>query len=482
MAYGVVALTVLVAMLGGGCQRMSDAPAAEFLGDRYLLQSDTALALYEEIRDLPIVDAHNHADIAEIVENRPWSDIWQVEGATDHYVWEVMRKRGVPENKITGDAPNHDKWQALAEVFPQLVGNPTYEWVHLDLKRRFGIDGVIRPDTADAIWERTLAAFQQPEFQPQAVLEVMNVEVMCTTDDPTVHLPYHERARDEIKHTRILPTWRPDKAMNIEKATWRQLVDRLAAETDLDTSTLNGFLEALQATHDVFDVLGCVASDHGLTVPYGHLVDPDRAARIHDTVIGGGTPTEGEAIDYHAFMLHRFAEMNAATGWVMQLHIGAVRDYRDSLFETLGPDTGGDISDQRIAIVEPLREFLNAFDGSLEIVLYSVDPTHQPSLATIARAFPKVSLGAPWWWNDSPYGMETQLRCVGTVDLLANHAGMVTDSRKLISFGSRTEMFRRVLGNVVGDMVERGQMPRREATDLVRSLAYERPKELFFER
>jgi glucuronate isomerase len=461
---------------------MDHAPAAEFLGDRYLLRSDTALALYEEIRDLPIVDAHNHADIAEIVEDRPWTDIWQVEGATDHYVWEMMRKRGVPEDLITGEASNRDKWTALAGVFPQLAGNPTYEWVHLDLMRRFGIDEVIRPESADAIWERTSAALQTPEYRPQAVLEAMKVEVMCTTDDPTVHLPFHERARVEVEHTRILPTWRPDKAMNIEKATWRPQVDRLAQETDIDTSRLDGFLKGLQATHDVFDVLGCVASDHGLTVPYGQLVDPERAARIHDTAYEGGVPTEAEVADYHAFMLHRFAEMNAASGWVMQLHIGAIRDYRDWLFESLGPDTGGDISDQRIAIVEPLREFLNAFDGALEIVLYSVDPTHQPSLATIARAFPNVSLGAPWWWNDSPHGMETQLRYVATVDLLANHAGMVTDSRKLMSFGSRTEMFRRVLCNVVGGMVERGQTPRAEAADLVRSLAYERPKKLFFER
>jgi glucuronate isomerase len=166
----------------------------------------------------------------------------------------------------------------------------------------------------------------------------------------------------------------------------------------------------------------------------------------------------------------------------MQLHIGAVRDYRDSLSDTLGPDTGGDVSDQQIPIVEPLRDFLNAFDGRLQIVLYCLDPGHQPSLTTVARAFPGVSLGVPWWFNDSPYGMEIQLRYVGTVDLLANSAGMVTDSRKLISFGSRTEMFRRALSEIVGGMVERGQIPMPEAGDLVRSIAYERPKALFFGR
>jgi glucuronate isomerase len=479
-AYGLTLVLSSLATLWG-C-RMCDEGSNEFLGGGYLLDSASARKLYDGIGDLPIVDAHSHADIVEIVENRPWSDIWQVEGATDHYVWQLMRKRGVPEEKITGGASNRDKWQALAEVFPQLVGNPTYEWIHLDLKRRFGLDEVVRPETADTIWERTSAALQQPEFRPQAVLEAMKVEIMCTTDDPTVHLPFHERALEEIENTRILPTWRPDKAINIENETWRALVDRLAQETDVDTSTVDGFLKALQATHDVFDVLGCVASDHGLTVPWGHEVDQEWAARIHLKAIEGGSLSDDEIADYHGFMLHRFAEMNAATGWVMQLHIGAIRDYRDALFEGLGPDTGGDISDQQIPIAEPLREFFNAFDGRLEIVLYSVDPTHQPTLATIARAYPTLSLGAPWWWNDSPHGMENQLRYMATVGLLANHAGMVTDSRKLISFGSRTEMFRRVLCKVVGDMVERGQMPRTEAFGLVQSLAYERPKKLFFER
>jgi glucuronate isomerase len=459
---------------------MPESPSAEFLGDGYLMGSETARQLYLEIRDLPIVDAHNHADIVEIVENRAWTDIWQVEGATDHYVWEMMRKRGVPEEKITGDASSHDKWLALTGVFPQLVGNPTYEWIHLDLKRRFGVDEVIRPDTAETIWQQTSARLAEPDMRPQQVLEAMNVEVMCTTDDPTVHLPHHERARDEISHTRILPTWRPDKAMNVEKDFWRPMVDRLARETEFDTSTLDGFEQALKTTHEYFQVMGCVASDHGLTVPFGHMVDPAWAGRIHRKAYDGGELTVDEIADYHAYMLHLFGSLNAAAGWVMQLHIGAVRDYRDWLYETLGADSGGDVSAQQIPIVEPLSDFLNAFDGRLQIVLYCVDPTHQPSLTTVARAFPTVSLGVPWWFNDSPYGMETQLRYVATVDLLANSAGMVTDSRKLISFGSRTEMFRRVLCSVVGEMVDRGQMPMPEAVDLVTSIAYERPRQLFF--
>jgi glucuronate isomerase len=461
---------------------MHDERSIEFLGDSYLLDSKAARSLFEKIRELPIVDTHNHADIVEIVENESWSDIWEVEGATDHYVWEMMRKRGVDEELITGGADNHDKWLALAEIFPQLAGNPTYEWLHLDLRRRFGIDSVLSRATAESIWERTQASLAEPNMRPQALLEAMNVEVMCTTDDPTVSLPHHERAKNEIQHTRILPTWRPDKAMKIQWEGWRNWVQALGEETGEEVATLDGFLAALRATHDYFDGLGCVASDHGVTVPWSQDVDPVRARRIHEQAMAGRRITDDQVTDYHAFMLREFARMNAASNRVMQIHIGAVRDYRDTLYRTLGPDTGGDISDHSIEIVENLRPLLNEMDGRLQIVLYCIDPGHTASLATIARAFPNVSLGAPWWFNDSPNGMEASLRYVATVDLLSNHAGMVTDSRKLMSFGSRTEMWRRAMSNVVGEMVERCQMPLEAAEDLVVGLAYGYPKQLFFER
>ena len=459
---------------------MTDGKAPEFLGNSYLLNSDSARELYETIRNLPIVDAHNHADIVEIVENQPWSDIWEVEAATDHYVWELMRRRGVNEKLITGDTDNHDKWLALAEIFPQLAGNPTYEWIHLDLKRHFGIGETISTSTAESVWERTKAALAEPGMRPQAVLDAMKVEVMCTTDDPTMSLPNHERAAKEIADTRILPTWRPDKAMKIQWDGWSDWVSALGTETGEDASSLDGFLSALRATHDYFDSLGCVASDHGVTVPWSHDVDPVRARRIHQQAMAGRRVTDDQIGDYHAFLLREFARMNASSDWVMQIHIGAVRDYRGRLLRSLGPDSGGDVSDHSIEIADNLRPLLNEMDGRLRLVLYCIEPGHAASLATIARAFPNISLGAPWWFNDSPRGMETSLKYVSTVDLLANHAGMVTDSRKLISFGSRTEMWRRTVCNVVGEMVERGQVPFDAAESLVNGLAHDRSKALFF--
>ncbi|WP_136687390.1 glucuronate isomerase [Halorhabdus amylolytica] len=450
-----------------------------FIDDTYLLETDTALDLYDAIADEPILDPHSHVDLEEVVENDGWSDIWEVQGATDHYVWELMRKRGVDEEKITGDASNKEKWLALAEVFPEFVGNPTYEWVHLDLKRRFDIEKRIGPETAEEIWTETKELLDGPEYTPQALLKEMNVEVMCSTDDPTDDLADHERAAEELDGIDVKPTWRPDRALKVDADGWLDFVVELQEARGIDTSDLEGFLAAMADSHDYFEDHGCVASDLGIEQPISNPVSEDRAALIYERAYSGATLDPEEVRDFEAFVLEKIGEWNRETDWVTQLHIGAVRDYRWSLYDELGPDTGGDISTQDIELVDSLEYFFNTFDEELEIVLYTVDPTHYPTTASIARAFPNVSLGAAWWFNDSPFGMEQQLNYVGTVDLLSNYAGMVSDSRKLVSYGSRFEMFRRSLANAVGDMVERGQIPEPEAHDLVEHMAYDRPKELF---
>jgi len=452
----------------------------EFLGENYLLDNKTGEKLYQEVKDLPIVDAHNHGDVEEIIKNEGWNDIWEIEGATDHYVWEMMRKRGVPEDKITGNATNKEKWIALAEVFPEIAGNPTYEWIHLDLKRRFDIKENISKETAEMIWEKTQTMLKTADMKPQRLLRDMNVKIMCTTDDPTSTLEYHQEAAKEIEGIQILPTWRPDRAMNIEKKDWKVFVNEMGERYDEDTSTLSAFLNSLQKSHDFFDENGCKASDHGLLEPISYQVDEDLVSDIYEKAYNGGTLTEDEIRDYKAYLLIEFGQMNSETNWVTQLHIGAVRNYRDSLYEEVGPDSGGDISTHQIEIADNLRYFVNEFDQRLKIVLYSMAPNHWSTLATISRAFPNVSLGAAWWLTDSPYGMEEQLRLISSIDLLANFAGMVTDSRKLISYGSRTEMFRRVMSNTIGRMVEKGQIPFDVATDLAKGLAYQQQQDLFF--
>ncbi|MWG33478.1 glucuronate isomerase [Halomarina oriensis] len=450
-----------------------------FLDEDYLLETEAARTLYDGIADLPILDPHSHLDVRELVENEGWNDVWAVEGATDHYVWAAMRARGVPEERITGDASNREKWTALAEVFPELAGSPTYEWVHLDLKRRFGIETPISAATADDIWAETARQLESDEMRPQELLREMSVEVVCSTDDPTSSLDLHERAAEEVEGVDVLPTWRADRAVHVGHREWDAFVDELAEATGIDTSALDGFLDALAATHDHFAAHGCRASDLSVREPVSRPVDRRRAERIYAAERRGEGLTDEERADFAAFVLEYVGELNAEKGWVTQLHVGPVRDYRDDLFERLGSAAGGTVTTNDVDVADGLRHFLNAFDGELDVVLYVVDPTHYPTITTIARAFPNVSVGPAWWFNDSPIGMERQLEYVGSVDLLANHAGMVSDSRKLLSFDSRFELFRRTLANVLGRHVERGQMPMAHATDLAEHVALDRPRELF---
>nr|MDO8086586.1 glucuronate isomerase [Candidatus Sigynarchaeum springense] len=451
-----------------------------FLGDDYLLTNSTGKKIFGTIKDLPILDAHNHANVKEIADNKNYTDIWQVEAATDHYVWELMRKRGVPERLITGDATNEEKWNALAAVFEDFAGNPTYEWIHLDLQRRFGITALANKENANRIWDVSKACLSKPGMRPQELLAAMQVEIMCSTDDPVDMLEHHEALAKVKGIPKILPTWRPDKSMNVFKKDFPDYIKKLEARVGKKIADISGLVSALQATHDYFEKHGCRASDHGIHTPFGYNVPASRADEVFKKRLAGQDVDLAEIRDYISYMMHQYAAMNSKSSWVMQIHIGAVRDYRDMLFDNLGPDTGGDIGDPSIPIVEPLKALLNAFDGKLKIVLYSLDPVHWPAMATITRAFGKdVNLGAAWWFNDSPVGMRRQLEYIGSVDLLANFAGMVTDSRKLISYGSRTEMFRRVLADVLGAMVEKGQVPEVLAIKIAKRVCYDRPKEFF---
>lgn len=451
-----------------------------FLDENYLLTSPIAKKIFAEIQSLPILDAHNHANVKEIFENKPYTDIWQVEAASDHYVWEMMRKRGVNEEYITGNRTNQEKWLALANIFEDLAGNPSYEWIHLDLQRRLGIKTLINKQTGLEIWNESQKILQQSEKYPQSLLREMNVEVMCSTDDPLDSLELHQQLQKSLKSPKILPTWRPDKAVNIFKKDFPDYISKLGQRVKKNMTTIDDVVDALQTTHIFFEKHGCVASDHGVQIPYGYEVPKTLAEAAFQKRLSGDSLSSKEIQDYMSYMFNEIGEMNAKSNWVTQIHIGAVRDIRNSLFNKLGPDVGGDVSDHLIEILNPLREFLNRFDNRLKVVLYSLDPTHWPTLATLSRAFgEKVNLGSAWWFNDSPIGMRRQLEYIGTVDLLMNFAGMVTDSRKLMSYGSRTEMFRRTLSDVLGSLVERGQIPEELAVRTAKFICYDGPKHFF---
>jgi len=451
-----------------------------FLDERYLLTSDVAAELYAAVKDLPLIDPHNHADVKEIAENKPYTDIWQAEAATDHYVWEMLRKRGVDERCVTGNASNEEKWLGMAGVFDSLAGNPTYEWVHLDLKRQLGIDDLLCADTGKAIWDRANAKLARYDMRPQSLIRRMNVESMCSTDDPIDSLEHHRALDGSPLAGVVRPTFRPDKTMNIFKDDWRDYISKVEERVGERFTHIGDLIGALQKLHDFFAENGCVASDHGVETPYAFNVSEEEADAIFRKAREGKELSSQDVVGYMSYVFQQFGEMDAAKGWVFQLHIGAIRDVRTALFDTLGPDTGGDVSNHMTDILTPLSPFLNRFDDRLKVVLYTLEPGHQTTLAALTRAFgAKVNLGSAWWLNDSPIGMKRQLEYIGTVDVLANFAGMVSDSRKLLSYGSRHEMFRRVLSDVLGTMVCQGQMPQALAEKTAAYLSYQRPKELF---
>lgn len=451
-----------------------------FLDDKYLLESDSAVAIYAAVKDLPIIDPHNHADVAEIAANGNYSNAWQVFAATDHYVWEVMRKRGVDENSITGSASPKEKWMELARVMPEIAGNPVFEWIHLDLRRRFGITDVLCSENAERIWDEVNAKLATDDFKPLALLKAMNVEVMCSTDDPVDTLEYHTIVNEKAGRIVIRPTWRPDKAMRIHYPGFRDYIAKLGKRFGIEIDSVEKLVEALQKSHDYFAEKGCRASDHDTPHPLPGNATLAEADVIFQRALAGETMSQADIDTYQDYLTIKVAEMDMRAGWVYQMHMCVIRDVRDTLFQSLGMDVGGDISEFYVNIAKPLCGFLNHFDDRLKLVLYSLEPCHQAALAAVARAFGKnVRLGSAWWLNDQPYGMSTQLEYIGNVDVYSCFAGMVSDSRKILSYASRFEMFRRTLSNVLGGLVLKGRMPQEIAEKIAVMMCYTEPKKFF---
>ena len=450
-----------------------------FLGPDYLIGNETGKRIFASVQSLPILDPHNHADVAAIARNEHFKDAWELFAATDHYVWEVLRKAGVPEEKITGSASPHDKFISMANVFDRLAGNPVYEWIHLDL-RFLGISELLNAENGELIWQKVNTVIAEEESRPQALLKRMNVGTMCSTDDPADTLEYHRIVNRDFGRTVVRPTWRPDMAMKAGKDSFPAYIERLGKRWGVRIATLSDLLDVLRKSHDFFAENGCRASDHGLELASSGTGDAEAAAKTFLKAVAGEPVSPEEAANYADYLLGEFGEMNSESGWVMQLHMGAVRDVRDTLFRTIGPDSGGDVSDLFQSHEAKLIRFLNRFDGRLKVVLYCLDQGHQATLAALARAFGStVRLGSAWWLCDTPIGMKRQLEYIGSVDLLSAFAGMVSDSRKLLSYGSRFEMFRRILSSTLGGMVEAGQMPEPVAMKLARTVCYDGPQAFF---
>lgn len=452
-----------------------------FLDENYLITNEAGKRIFSRIASMPVYDAHNHANVAEIAANKPYRDLWQLLAATDHYVWEIMRKCGVAEEYITGSRTPREKFGELARIMPLAVGNPVYEWIHLDLRRCFGIEDLLCEANAEKIWQAGLVELAKPENLPIALLTgKLNIGVMCSTDDPVDLLEDHDKVNAAAGRILVRPTWRPDKAMNIQAAGWNEYIDKLEARFGRPVRTYDDLIQVLRLSHEYFAEHGCRASDHGVTVPPASAAQPALAAQLFRRARDGETLSAEEVSAYQGSFLLDVAGMDADADWVFQYHAGAVRDVRYSLFESLGPDVGGDVCNAAQNFLPGLVQMLNLYDGRLKTVLYTLDPVQMPTLATLARAFgASVRLGSAWWLYDTPIGMRRQLEYIGSVDLLYTFAGMVSDSRKLTSYGSRFEMFRRVLADVLGDLAERGQAPEELLTDIAVRICGDGPKEFF---
>jgi len=449
-----------------------------FIHQDFLLSNPAASTLFHEFAsNCPILDYHCHLPQQDIARNRTWENLSQLWLGGDHYKWRAMRANGIPERLITGNAPDQEKFQAWAETVPKALCNPLYHWTHLELKRYFGIDELLDGHSAQRIWDHTCERLRSPELSCRGILQESQVRGLCTTDDPTDNLEHHAAiAADPSCAVRVLPTFRPDRAMAVESpATFRAYVEALGACANSDTTSFAGFLTAIEKRHDYFHQHGCRLSDHGLDRPYGEECSRPQAMLIFEKAMSGITPGLDEIAQFKSAMLFEFGRLNYAKGWVQQLHIGALRNVNPRMCRELGPDTGFDsIGDAPVA--RGLAQLLGRLEEAgvlTKTIIYNLNPADNELMATLIGCFQdgstpgKIQFGSGWWFLDQKDGIERQLRALGNQGLLSRFVGMLTDSRSFLSY-SRHEYFRRVLCNRLGTEIEQGLLP--HDLDLVGSM------------
>lgn len=442
-----------------------------FITDNFLLESDSAVALYHQYaKDLPIVDYHCHLPPAQVAENKQFANLAEIWLGGDHYKWRVMRTNGIDEKYITGDAGDWEKFEKWAQTVPYALRNPVYHWTHLELKRPFGIsDRLLGPDTAKGIWDECNEKLATPEFSARGIMKQMNVVLVCTTDDPIDSLEHHKAVKDDASFDiQMLPTFRPDKGMAVENpAAFNAWVDKLAAACDTDIATFTDFLQALDNRHAFFHEMGCRLSDHGLETLYAEPYSDVDIRGIFDKVRKGTAPTQEETLKFKSAMMVEFARMDHARGWTMQVHYGAMRNNNTRMFGKLGPDTGFDsIGDWPVATA--MSRFLDSLDQCDKLpktILYNLNPRDNELIATMLGNFQdgsvpgKIQFGSGWWFLDQLDGMTRQIESLSQLGLLSRFVGMLTDSRSFLSY-TRHEYFRRLLCNILGTEMDRGILPK----------------------
>jgi glucuronate isomerase len=439
-----------------------------YMDDNFLLSNSTAEKLYHEFaRDMPLYDYHCHLPVGEILENKKYDNLGEVWLGGDHYKWRAMRANGVAEQFVTGSATWKEKFDKWAETMPMAMRNPLFDWTHLELKRYFGINDILSPDTADSIYERATEMLRSNDFSARKLMTKMNVKLVCTTDDPIDSLEEHKKLKKEGFEVKVLPAFRPDKAMALgTPAAYKAYVEKLSQAAGVEITSFETLVEAVDKRHGYFHEAGCRLSDHGVSYVPDSQATPAELDKIFHMVMEGKTPSANQIDAFQAVFLYEAAKMNHKRGWTQQFHVGVFRNNNSRLFKSLGPDTGFDsVGDYRQGPgLVRLLDRLDSTDQLSKTVLYNVNANDNQLMATLAGCYQdgtvagKIQWGSGWWFLDQKYGMEEQLNSLSVLGLLSRFVGMLTDSRSFLSY-PRHEYFRRILCNLLGRDVEEGAIP-----------------------
>jgi len=440
----------------------------KFLSKNFLLETESAQKLYHDYaEEMPIIDYHCHLPVEQIANDINFENLTQVWLYGDHYKWRAMRTNGVDESYCTGNKSDWEKFEKWAETVPYTLRNPLYQWTHLELQRYFDVDEILNPSTAKKIYDKCSKKLRTKEYSVRNLLRKMNVKVVCTTDDPIDSLEYHQKIKEDGFEIKILPAFRPDKAMAVDDAAeFKAYLNKLEKVSGIEVSSFDSYLDALKQRHDFFAANGCSVSDHGLEYIYAEDYSNEEISYIFNKIYAGSELAPGEKLKFKSAMLYVFAIWDHEKGWVQQYHVGAFRNNNIRAKMLNGPDTGWDsIGDFQQG--DSMVKFLGRLDMDNQLtktIIYNLNPSDNEMVATMTGNFNdgtipgKMQFGSAWWFLDQKDGMTKQINALSNMGMLSRFVGMLTDSRSFLSY-PRHEYFRRILCNLFGEEIEKGELP-----------------------
>lgn len=460
------------------------------MDENFLLNNQIAERLYHEYaKQMPIIDYHCHLSPKEIYENKTFKNVTEIWLYGDHYKWRLMRANGVDEEYITGSASDYDKFIAWAKTVPMTIGNPLFNWTHLELQRFFGIHELLNEKSAPEIWEKINGLLNSQGFGARDLIKKSNVKVVCTTDDPTDSLEYHLKLKDESDfEVKVLPSFRPDKGLEINRNTFQPWVEKLQTVSGISIESYGDFLKALESRVRFFDSVGCRVSDHAIDQMIYAETSEEEAAAIFNVALQGSKVSIEDEKKFKTFTFKFLGKLYKELDWAMQFHINALRNNNSRMFEEMGPDTGWDsMNDESIA--KPLSRLLNLIEqesGLPKTIIYSLNPNDNAIIASMIGNFQgggipgKIQFGTAWWFNDHKDGMIEQMKSLANMGLISRFIGMLTDSRSFLSY-TRHEYFRRIVCSLIAEWVENGEVPNNLEFlgEIVQGICYLNAKEYF---